>query len=403
MVGIYTHMVFDIRKVKCKVGIEDSQGKLRLRLPREAVGDKSKRYISTGLDSTPENYKRVQQVAYTIEEKLLSGELTSEVLQSLTNFKPKLLVLPTPPKLTTVQLWEMYSEHKRSQVAPTTFIKEYQKKFFNHIKKLPSNALENGAATRDFLLKTTTADTTKRVLLHLNAACEWAVETKLLTTNSFEGMAKDIKLNKHYQENINPFTLEEREAILKAFEQHPHHKHYYNFVRFLFLTGCRLGEAIALQWRHINKDCSVVTFAESYDSQLGIRKDTKTHKVRRFPCNATLRDLLQSIKPYSAAPDHLVFSSPKGLPIDSNNFTHQVWKGYSRKDRKQYKGLVTQLVEQGLVESYRPPYNTRHTFITMCIEAGMTAPQVAKLVGNSPEVILKHYCGSTLKFDVPVV
>lgn len=396
-------MVFDIKKVKCKVGIEDFQGKLRLRLPREAVGDKGKRYISTGLDSTPENYKRVQQVAYTIEEKLFSGELTSEVLHSLTNFKPKLVVLPTPPKLTPVQLWQMYSEHKQSQVAATTFIKGYKLRFANHIKRLPSDALDNGAATKDFLLSTTTVDTTKRVLLHLSAACEWAVETKLLSVNPFEGMAKDIKLTKHYQENINPFTLEEREAILKAFEQHPNYKHYYNFVRFLFLTGCRTGEAIALQWKHINKDCSIVTFSESYDSQLGIRKDTKTHKVRRFPCNAVLKELLQSIKPQSHQDDALVFSSPKGSHIDSNNFTHQVWKGYRRKGKKSYKGLVTQLVEQGLLESYRPPYNTRHTFITMCIEAGMTAPQVAKLVGNSPEVILRHYCGSTLKFEVPVV
>lgn len=399
-------MVFDIKKVKCKVGIENFREKFRLRLPREAVGDKGNRYIYTGLDSTPENYKRVQQVALSIEQELLSGALTPESLAALVSFKPKLVALPTPPaapKLTPLQLWELYSEHRISQVAPTTFIKEYKKKYLNHIKRLPSNALENGAATRDFLLKTTTADTTKRVLMRLNAACEWAVETKLLTTNHFEGMAKDIKVNKNYQENINPFTLEEREAILKAFEQAPKHKHYYNFVRFLFLTGCRTGEAIALQWKHINKDCSIVTFAESYDSQLGIRKDTKTHKVRRFPCNAVLKELLLGMKLErpEAAPDDLMFPSPTGLPISNSKFTNQVWRG-CKSGKKTYKGLVTQLVEQGLVESYRPPYNTRHTFITMCLEAGMTAPQVAKLVGNSPEVILRHYCGSTLKFEVPV-
>lgn len=401
-------MVFDIKKVKCKVGIEDFQGKLRLRLPREATGDKGKRYIYTGLDSTPENYKRVHQVALSIEQELLAGALTPESLAALVNFRPKLVALPTlpptAPKLTPMQLWELYSEHRKSQVASTTFIKEYKKKYLNHLKKLPSNALENGVGTRDFLLKTTTVDTTKRVLMRLSAACEWAVETKLLSVNPFEGMAKDIKLTKHYQENINPFTLEEREAILKAFEQHPHYKHYYNFVRFLFLTGCRTGEAIALQWKHINKDCSIVTFSESYDSQLGIRKDTKTHKVRRFPCNAALKQLLLSIKLErpEATPDDLLFPSPTGLPIGNSKFTNQVWKG-CKSGKKTYKGLVTQLVEQGLVECYRPPYNTRHTFITMCLEAGMTAPQVAKLVGNSPEVILRHYCGSTLKFEVPVV
>ena len=45
-------------------------------------------------------------------------------------------------------------------------------------------------------------------------------------------------------------------------------------------------------------------------------------------------------------------------------------------------------------------YNTRHTFITLCISAGVPISDIASWVGNSPEIILKHYAGLT-KTEVP--
>lgn len=66
-------MVFDINKVRCSVGIEDKNGKLRLRLPA-TVAEGSRRYISTGLDSTAENVKQVQKVVLDIEQELTTKE-----------------------------------------------------------------------------------------------------------------------------------------------------------------------------------------------------------------------------------------------------------------------------------------------------------------------------------------
>ncbi len=133
-----------------------------------------------------------------------------------------------------------------------------------------------------------------------------------------------------------------------------------------------------------------------------IRKSTKTGKIRKFPCNPVLKDLLLSIKPDNCQLEDLVFKSPTGLPINNSKFTNQVWKG-CKAGNKVYKGILPQLVKEGIVASYRCPYTTRHTFVTMAIDAGVTVPQVAKLVGNSPEVILRHYAGGLLKMEVPVV
>ncbi|MEH2079554.1 MAG: hypothetical protein V7K89_05925 [Nostoc sp.] len=40
--------------------------------------------------------------------------------------------------------------------------------------------------------------------------------------------------------------------------------------------------------------------------------------------------------------------------------------------------MVSQLVEEGKIARYRPPYNARHTFITECLERGVPVQQVAR-------------------------
>lgn len=387
-----------VKAVRGTVAIEDKQGKWRIRLPR-AVAKDSQRYISTRLDSTPENLKKVQVVAWGIEDDINSGSLDVTLERYAAAFRPSLTVLK-PTKVDLGELWEKYSTYRKPQVAATTYIKEYTRKIPNHIKSLPTREIGNAVAIRNHLVATLTPESAKRMLTQLSACCDWAVKSSLIKENLFAGMASEIKLSKKEKE-INPFTPAEREAILAAFQQHPVYCHYYSFVRFLFLTGCRTGEAVALQWKHISRDCTQITFCESYDGDLKIRKDTKTHRERKFPCNSSLKELLLSIRPAEVEPTTPVFTTTTGLPIDNHRFTNRVWRGGTFAG-KTYKGVVGGLVEAGLVDGYRCPYNTRHTFITMALEAGMTVPQVAKLVGNSPEIILKHYAGSLLKLEVPV-
>ncbi|KOP22614.1 hypothetical protein AMR41_30700 [Hapalosiphon sp. MRB220] len=389
------------RKNRGSVGVETKAGKLRLRLPRTIAIDSS-RYISTGLDDTPDNLKKVQRLAWEIEEDIQAGlfDVSLEKYKCLINRSNKPSgVIPTQIDLLT--LWEKYCEYMKPQLAVTTYQKDYRGKYLNHIKSLPTKDPRQAIAIRDYLLANKSVDTTKRVLMYLSACCSWAVKSGLLTANLFDGVKANVKARKKKVE-VEPFTLEEREAIIAAFTAHKYHKHYTSFVRFLFLTGCRTGEAIALQWKHIAHDLSYVTFCESYDTRLGIRKDTKTGTNRKFPCNAVLKQLLNDIRPKYYKPEDLVFKSPTGKTIDANKFTNQVWRG-CRSGDKTYRGVVCTLVKEGKVRSYRPPYNTRHTFITMALEAGVSAAQIAKWVGNSPEVIMRHYAGCSIESEVPVM
>jgi hypothetical protein len=56
------------------IGIETFQGRLRLRLPRSVT---SKRYITLGLDDTPENRKKAQLKAW--EGALFANKFRDDV------------------------------------------------------------------------------------------------------------------------------------------------------------------------------------------------------------------------------------------------------------------------------------------------------------------------------------
>lgn len=380
------------------VAVDERQGKWRIRLSRSIAKDAA-RYISTRLDATPENLRKVQRKVFEIEEDLEHDRF--DVTLERYSFKPRLTVVKSNTQPELLELWQLYCTHRKSQVAETTYRKEYLLKFPNHIKKFPTQDINQAQRIQEYLLSTVSAGTTKRILTRLNACCQWAVKAGLIKANPFVGMAVEINVPLKNVDSIDPFSKQERDAIITGFESHPKYRHYTQFVRFLFLTGCRTGEAIALQWKHISPDCSVITFSDSYEGSLKIRKCTKTGKVRKFPSNPVLKQLLLSIKPENPQPEDLVFTTVNGLPISNSRFTNQIWKG-CRSGKKTYHGVVTGLVKAGKVDRYRCLYNTRHTFITMALEGGMTVPQVAKLVGNSPEVIMRHYAGNTLKFDVPV-
>lgn len=384
-------------KILAGVGIEEYRGRLRLRLPRQ-VAEGASRYISTGLEASEENQRKVQIVAWEIEADIKNGRDID-----LGEYKARFAPLPSPRISAVAEqtatryeynlriLWAEFTEFKRPQLAETTVDSGYLR-WANHIARLPVTDVREAVAVRDYLLKENSANTAKRAITHINACCNWGVKSGKIPENPFEGMAEDIRVIVPGEGDIDPFTREERDAILAAFRCHPKHYRYYNYVKFLFLSGCRIGETVALQWKHVTKDCGMVTIAESYDRQLKIRKDTKTHKIRRLPCNESLAELLQDMRPKNPAPEDTIFTSPMGGLLNAEKFCSQVWRGCRNGD-KHYLGILPGLIATEQVHRYRPPYNCRHTAITLWVDKNIPIPTIARWVGNSPEIIFRHYAG----------
>jgi integrase len=147
------------------------------------------------------------------------------------------------------------------------------------------------------------------------------------------------------------------------------------------LTGCRPGEALGLEWSHIND--GFIHFQQTSVNGLRgeLKQGLKTQSSRKFPVNRQLQELIDSIPRMNK----LVFPSPTGRIIDWTNFRARAW--------------VTVLKNAGI--RFRKPYQTRHTFITEALRRGLSVQDVAKLVGNSPQVIYQHYAGASRELVVP--
>lgn len=349
-------------------------------------------YLSTGFTDTVANRKLAEMKARQIELDILSGNFDP----TLAKYKPESLQAKVTPSITPVaaslaDLWDGYTEYKRSSLSPSTLAKDYHKIYRCINVHLPVKTLDKAVAIRDWLIANKTPNSCKRILTQISACCDWAIKSGLIEKNPFEDMARDIKIPKSEKEDtdINAFTQEERNRIIEAFKQSRHYKYYAPLIEFLFMTGCRPSEAVALQWKNISREFRFIRFEQAVvmsESGLICKRGLKTQKKRSFPINLRLGELLKSIKPAGVDDEDKVFPSKEDKWIDIHNFTNRGWK--------------TTLEKLDGIE-YRKLYQTRHTFITLALRNGMDVKDVAKLVGNSPEVIYRHYVGYSREIVVP--
>ncbi|MGL5807204.1 MAG: tyrosine-type recombinase/integrase [Xenococcaceae cyanobacterium] len=376
---------------------KNSNGRLQLAwwyhwLDGEDLPQKKRCWLSTGLDFNKTNIAIAQT---TIVPKILKDIDRGEFDITLKKYKCKnqaaLSVVETESlnKYDDLKiLWSEFVEAIAPQLSKNTIDTMYAQ-YTRYLDRLPTKDINKSAEIYEWISTNIPLDSAKRFLTRLSKCCKWAIDTGKIKRNPFDGLAAKIKLPKSKSdEDIHPFNIDERNAIIAAFEENTFkpkksafdHSFYAPFVKFCFFTGCRTSEALALQWKHISHDFKTVNFEQALiDTDEGkiIRKGLKTQSNRKFPCNQTVQEFLKSLAKDEYSPEDLVFPGTQGSFISLRSFRKTAWKR----------------VLAGLKLEYRKFYQTRHTFITLALENGMIIKSVAKVVGNSPEVILEHYQG----------
>lgn len=345
------------------------RGRLRLRLPRHIYGGAQK-YLSLELPDTPQNRKVARAKAMQIEADIALERFDP----TLRRYRSQYSLANDDPPL--VELWEKFAAEQSKFLEKTT-IKTTYRTVATHINALPTQQIFHARLIRTHLKESLSIGAAKRTFTYIKACCAWALDEGLIASNPFQFLQMRSRRS---AESPDPFTAAERDAIISAFAANEYYSYYTNFVKFCFFTGCRQSEAIALTWDKVREDH--ILFSESY--VLGASKTTKTRKSRKFPINPQLADLLNEIRPMVSS-DRLVFTSKHHRHIDSHNFLNRAWKG----------------VLKNLPIRYRVAYTTRHTFISLCLEAGVPVATVAAWVGNSPRTIYAHYAGEVGAIAVP--
>lgn len=82
----------------------------------------------------------------------------------------------------------------------------------------PHDRAYDASAVRDYLLSTLTPDAAKRCLTQIKACCNWAMEEGAIETNPFALMKIKLPKGLSEEQDINPFSKEERDLIIQTFE-----------------------------------------------------------------------------------------------------------------------------------------------------------------------------------------
>lgn len=219
--------------------------KERLKLVWSNTG---KRYfLYLGLPDGKTNRIVADQKARQIEGDIATG-----------NFDPILkkykLQLLKYTHATVDDLYERFIAHKAADISDRT--PENYRAAFKHLttyfKDKPVIYIGNAADDFTEWLNSQglAGVTVKTYLVLISAVWDWGIEHYITEINPWKSAIKRLKVAP--KQKVKPFTREEIERIVEAFKTDKHYHHYADFVVFQFNTGCRTGEAIGLQWKHLS-------------------------------------------------------------------------------------------------------------------------------------------------------
>jgi integrase len=266
-----------------------------------------RKYLSIGLPDNRNNRKYAQTIASSIELDIVSGNYDS-TQNKYRLFEPEAKVEKIVKTINLDELWGRYVDYKRPLVSLNTLAIDY-KSVSSWLTKMPYSSVDEAINIRAYLLGNTTPDSCRRILVQLSACCTWAIKSKLLTHNPFEGMSAGLNIKKSKQA-IEYFTESERTQIIGYFKAYD--SHYAPLVEFVFRCGCRPSEALALEWGDISRDFRTIVFSRSltnteYGSKIAVKEGLKRAKSRTVPCGKTLAVFLESIAPEDRDLNDLIF------------------------------------------------------------------------------------------------
>ncbi|MDF0551658.1 tyrosine-type recombinase/integrase [Kamptonema sp. UHCC 0994] len=419
--------------------------------------------MGLGMADTPQNCKKAQQIALQIEADLEHSDWVKLFDPTFAKYgigdakfaqkMGELIQMPNQKVAMTVgELWEDYLLWKEGQVQPTTFKHNFLGSYTNALKGLKWNNKaqsftdtglgiwglplneEIGKMADNSLNKLMCHNTSVKLSSALKEAIDRAMQSgKLqLAKNPFYQLYKEAdvstkdmyapKQDEHgvwrewweledddeeYSKDVRAFTKSERDAIINAFYEASSDakRHAATLIEFLFLTGCRHGEAFALRWKDVSFERGYVRFSKSFNKTYKTTQQTKNGTVRMFKLYQPLTELLLRIKPADAKPNDLVFKLMNGSAYGVSNI-QGYWnkeKGGGREKGYRSDGTVTSLVREGVLRCYLNPYSTRHTFITLQAQAGVDLVLLAACCGNSVEIIQRHYLGINEKAELVII
>jgi integrase len=220
----------------------------------------------------------------------------------------------------------------------------------------------------------------------LRSALQDALDDDLIETNPLYGWKYENADTIKVKDDVDPFESNEREAILAAMIE-PQHK---NMFEFLFWTGLRTSELVALTWDDIDWIRDEARINKAKTQFADEPETTKTRKgIRDVKLLAPALAALKRQKEQTFLQGGVIFRDPRtGEPWEGDEAIRQgPWKTAIRKSGARY----------------RRPYQTRHTYASMMLTAGEPLGWVANQMGHSDLSMLARVYARWIKSATPDV
>lgn len=215
------------------------------------------------------------------------------------------------------------------------------------------------------------------------SAMQDAVNDDMLESNPLYGWKYENNEAPKKIDDVDPFTTQEQELILN--ELSGQHR---NMFQFLFWTGLRTSELVALQWGDVDWQRGTVRINKSMTQAAKDFEEPKTKSGKRevkllTPAMSALLDQKQ----------HTYLANKE---IFQSEFTNQAFTG----DQQIRKSIWAPALKRAKVK-YRRPYQTRHTYASMMLSAGESIAWLAEQMGHNDWMMLRKTYAKFIKDSIP--
>lgn len=310
---------------------------------------------------TAPNLKYAARIANEVRRKIELGVF------SWTEYFPDSNQAQVSKPTTFGKLADMWLDTKRNLVPGTltgyaNSIEMWKRMFGKdtHIDKITHQVLASKIGGYPW----SSAQTVNNYLITLRGIMEFEYHGQKAWQNPMIG----IKNFKKVRTLPDPLTPDERDLVLGRLKEKVDQRVYAYFL-FAFYTGMRPEEIIALQWGDIDFRMEKARVARVKTHHGAERKGSKTHSERDVDLVSKALESLAIMKPYTFMKSDYIFENPT---------TGKPWA-----DEQQQRNLYWKPALRHLGVRYRRPYNTRHTYATVALMAGVKPAYIAQQLGHA--------------------
>ena len=333
----------------------------------------------------PHNKNWEARIKINGKVKYFTAKTQAEVSEKLLNFR---MALKSGLDITATsnvrEVADKFLKVRARNCTPKT-IHTYETQYRVHIDKpLGSKKIADLTPSQissfvdDMVSNGSSADQVNRTLKVLKAILSHAQKLQLIPTNP----AEFVEGMKHQKKGIRALEPKEIKSFVKESKSDKHHALWY----LLLNSGCRIGEALALQWSDLDFENDTLTIGKTYDQDFGVKDGTKNGTTRVVKLNSSTMKVLQQHHSKQLEqqldlgkywnPNNLIFANSVGEYVNLNNLRRRNF---------------SEILKRANISDFKI-HDLRHTFASHSLMNNISVLEVSHYIGHkSPLITMSVY------------